>query len=74
MIVDGEVVYAGGRPTKIDVAALGREIRDLHKALAPRLAAAGRSADEMRPYVERIYDRAVRAAGPWGRAVGPPYE
>ena len=74
VIVDGEVVNAGGRPTKIDGAALGREIRDLHKALAPRLAAAGRSADEMRPYVERIYDRAVRAAGPWGRAVGPPYE
>lgn len=74
VIVDGEIVFAEGRPTKIDGEALARDIRELHAALAPQLAAASRSAEEMRPFVERIYNRAVQEAGAWGRGVGPPSE
>ena len=71
VIVGGEVIFEGGRPTRIDGEGLAEEIRELHARIAPELVRANTAAEAIRPHVERIYARAVREAGPWGRAVGP---
>ena len=71
VIVGGETVLEGGRPTRLDAAGLASEIRELHARIAPELDRANASAEAIRPHVERIYTRAVREAGPWGRATGP---
>ena len=56
---------------RFDAAGLASEIREFHPRIAPELGRANAEAEAIRPHVERIYARAVREAGAWGRAAGP---
>ena len=54
VLVDGEVVYRDGRPTRIDLDAVGREVAARLDA-EPFPADAARHAERLRPYLEGYY-------------------
>lgn len=62
VVVDGEVVLAQGRPTRIDADAIGREIAREFEALHPAIADAEASAEQIRPAMQRIYERCLAEA------------
>ena len=63
-IVDGRVVYEGGRVTTVDEKALRAEARALMSGYRETLARAGREADRLAPYYRAMYLKAA------GREVG----
>lgn len=55
VLVGGEVVWQGGKPTRFDVEAAGRELAAMLDA-APYPAAAAERVERLLPYVERYYE------------------
>jgi hypothetical protein len=65
VMVDGEVVYRDGRPTRFDLDAVGREVAAALGA-APFPADAAARAERLRPHVEKAYlDWDVPALAPY---------
>ena len=56
-MVDGEVILANGRLTRIDEDRLLEEIRAVHARLAPLLMAAEKDGERFHAPFERIYRR-----------------
>ena len=57
VMVDGEVVLADGRLTRVDEDYLLAEIREVHAKIAPLLAASAQDGERLRDPLERIYRR-----------------
>jgi guanine deaminase len=57
LLVDGEIVMADGKLTRIDEAALLGELAEAHAELAPQIAASERDVARLLPPYERIYRR-----------------
>ncbi|MGH7263724.1 MAG: amidohydrolase family protein [Candidatus Rokuibacteriota bacterium] len=62
VLVDGEVVLANGRLTKVDEPALLEEIGAEHRKLRPLIEEAERSVEPIRAAYQRIYDRCQAAS------------
>jgi guanine deaminase len=59
LVVDGEIVMRDGRLTRVDEAALAREIHAAHAELEPAIAASEREVEELAAPYRRIYDRCL---------------